>query len=103
MAASSWSTPAAAHRAVAVAAVHPVEADLGVEAASQVEVQAAHGRQNGELAKDGEAVCEIRLSEVDGALLVGVYPAEAYHIRAHQFSWTPLASTKLDELVRPYI
>lgn len=55
------------------------------------------------LAKDGEAVCEIRLSEVDGALLVGVYPAKAYHIRAHQFSWTPLASTKLDELVRPYI
>lgn len=59
--------------------------------------------QNGELTKDGEAVCEIRLSEVDGALLVGVYPAKAHHIRTHQFSWTPLASTKLDELVRPYI
>ena len=59
--------------------------------------------QDGELAKDGEAVCEIRLSEVDGVLLVGVYPAKAHHIRAHQFSWTPLASTKLDELVRPYI
>lgn len=59
--------------------------------------------QNRELAKSGEAVCEIRLSEQDGALLVGVYTAKAHHIRAHQFSWTPLASTKLDELVRPYI
>ena len=32
-----------------------------------------------------------------------LYPAKANNIRTHQFSWTPLASTKLDELVRPYI
>lgn len=59
--------------------------------------------QDGELAKTGEAVCEIRLSEQDGVVLVGVYPAKPHHIQTHQFSWTPLASTHLDELVRPYI
>mgnify|MGYP000131291016 FL=1 len=32
-----------------------------------------------------------------------LYPDKANNIRTYQFSWTPLESTQLDELVRPYI
>lgn len=59
--------------------------------------------QGGELSSSGEAVCEIRLVEVDGTVLIGVHPVKPHHIKDHQFRWTPLTKTQLDELIRPYI